>query len=76
MGCRKTARTSPPLAGTTRRSYSNIRHRKVGTVNPSDHSKGFGGKYGVQEDSQDKSALGWDHKEKLQQHPSQKGRYC
>ena len=40
---------------------------------PADYSKGFGGKYGVQKDGQDKSAVGWDHKEQLQQHPSQKG---
>lgn len=35
--------------------------------------KGFGGKFGVQTDRQDKSALGWDHQEKLQLHESQKG---
>uniref|UniRef100_A0A3B3CYD7 Cortactin n=1 Tax=Oryzias melastigma TaxID=30732 RepID=A0A3B3CYD7_ORYME len=34
--------------------------------------KGFGGKFGVQSDRQDKSALGWDHQEKLQLHESQK----
>uniref|UniRef100_A0A8C7G5X9 Cortactin n=1 Tax=Oncorhynchus kisutch TaxID=8019 RepID=A0A8C7G5X9_ONCKI len=34
--------------------------------------KGFGGKFGVQTDRQDKSALGWDHQEKLQLHESQK----
>ena len=39
----------------------------------SDHSKGFGGKFGVQTDRVDKSAVGWDDKEKLQQHESQKG---
>jgi len=38
-----------------------------------DYSSGFGGKYGVQQDSQDKSAVGWDYKEKLAQHESQKG---
>lgn len=35
--------------------------------------KGFGGKFGVQTDRQDKCALGWDHQEKLQLHESQKG---
>ena len=39
----------------------------------SDHSVGFGGKFGVQKDRVDKSALGWEHHEKLQQHESQKG---
>lgn len=40
---------------------------------PADYVKGFGGKFGVQTDRQDKSALGWDHQEKLQLHESQKG---
>ena len=39
----------------------------------SDHSKGFGGKYGVQTDRVDKSAYGFEHQEKLEQHDSQKG---
>ena len=39
-----------------------------------DYSKGFGGKYGVQKDHVDKSAVGWDHHEKLEQHESQKGK--
>ncbi|XP_069725228.1 src substrate cortactin-like [Phaenicophaeus curvirostris] len=36
-----------------------------------DYSVGFGGKFGVQRDRQDKSALGWDHREELQPHASQ-----
>jgi hypothetical protein len=32
---------------------------------------GFGGKFGVQNDRQDKSALGWDHIEAAQKHGSQ-----
>lgn len=40
-----------------------------------DYVKGFGGKFGVQTDRQDKSALGWDHQEKLQLHESQKGNW-
>ena len=40
----------------------------------SDYKTGFGGQYGVQNDRQDKSAVGWDHQEKLQQHESQKGK--
>ena len=35
--------------------------------------KGFGGKFGVQKDRQDRSAVGWDHVEKLEKHASQKG---
>ena len=38
-----------------------------------DYSKGFGGKFGVQKDRQDKSAAGWDHIEKVEKHESQKG---
>ena len=38
-----------------------------------DAAKGFGGKYGVQKDRVDKSAVDWSHHEKLQQHASQKG---
>ncbi|KAJ7396518.1 Liprin-alpha-3 [Pitangus sulphuratus] len=37
-----------------------------------DYVKGFGGKFGVQTDRQDKCALGWDHQEKVQLHESQK----
>lgn len=40
-----------------------------------DYSKGFGGKFGVQSDRQDKSAAGWDHVEKLEKHESQKGKW-
>ena len=38
-----------------------------------DYSHGFGGKYGVQKDRQDKSALGWDEQQALAKHESQKG---
>ena len=38
-----------------------------------DHKSGFGGKFGVQKDRQDKSAAGWDHIEKVDKHESQKG---
>ena len=40
-----------------------------------DYKTGFGGKFGVQDDRQDKSALGWDHIEKSQKHDSQKGEF-
>ena len=39
-----------------------------------DYKAGFGGKYGIQNDRQDKSAVGWDHQEAVQKHESQKGR--
>ena len=43
---------------------------------PPDYKDGFGGKFGVQTDRQDKSALGWDHIEKVNKHESQKGEIC
>ena len=39
----------------------------------SDYKTGFGGQFGVQKDRVDKSALGWDHVEKVEKHDSQKG---
>jgi len=36
-----------------------------------DHSKGFGGKFGVQTDRVDKSASGWSEHSKPELHPSQ-----
>ena len=40
-----------------------------------DYSQGFGGKFGVQKDRQDKTAAGWDHIEKVEKHESQKGMF-
>ncbi len=37
-----------------------------------DYATGFGGKYGVQSDRKDKSAVGWDHVEQVDKHDSQK----
>lgn len=52
-----------------------IKHRPI--ITPVcfilDHSSGFGGKYGVQKDRVDQSAVGYDHQEKLAAHASQKG---
>ena len=42
-------------------------------VELSDHSKGFGGKFGVEHDKQDASAVGWEHKEVVEKHESQTG---
>lgn len=39
----------------------------------SDYSHGFGGKFGVQKDRQDKSALTWEEQQPLSKHESQKG---
>merc|ERR1712058_213139 len=36
-----------------------------------DYKTGFGGQYGVQSDRVDKSALGWDHQERVAKHESQ-----
>lgn len=36
-----------------------------------DYAKGFGGKFGVQEDRKDKSALGWEEVTAVEAHPSQ-----
>ena len=41
-----------------------------------DYKTGFGGKFGVQTDRVDKSALGWEHHEKVEEHESQKGKLC
>lgn len=38
-----------------------------------DYTKGFGGKFGIQTDRVDKSAVGFDHFEKVSKHESQRG---
>ena len=38
-----------------------------------DAAKGFGGRYGVQKDRQDKSAVDWSYRAKLKPHASTKG---
>lgn len=38
-----------------------------------DYATGFGGKFGIQSDRVDKSAVGWEHKEVIEKHQSQKG---
>merc|ERR1712153_233050 len=44
---------------------------KFGVQNDRGYKSGFGGKFGVQTQN-DKSALGWDHVEKVEKHDSQK----
>ena len=39
----------------------------------SDYKDGFGGAFGVQKDRVDKSAVGWEHHEKVDKHESQRG---
>lgn len=50
----------------------NVRFLSISTT-ITDYSSGFGGKFGVQSDRVDKSALGWEHVEKVEKHESQKG---
>lgn len=38
-----------------------------------DYSRGFGGRYGVETDKQDKSAVGWEYQAHLAKHESQQG---
>lgn len=38
-----------------------------------DYKRGFGGRYGVEVEKQDQCALGYEHKENLAKHESQKG---
>lgn len=43
-------------------------------VSQKDAAKGFGGKFGVQKDRVDQSAVGFDYHASLSKHESQKGR--
>lgn len=38
-----------------------------------DYSRGFGGRYGIEEDKRDKAALGYDYKGETEKHESQRG---
>lgn len=40
-----------------------------------DYTKGFGGKFGVETDKVDKSAVGFEYQGKTERHESQKGQY-
>ncbi len=46
---------------------------KTAHESQTDAKKGFGGKFGVQSDRVDKSAVGFEYHEKLSSHASQKG---
>ena len=49
----------------------NFYHTLLPVICFSDHSKGFGGKYGVESDRVDKSAKGWSDHSQTELHPSQ-----
>lgn len=62
------------------KNFSSTSHRKVDIIPfdlylkllwSADYATGFGGKYGVQSDRVDKSAVGWEHHEKVDKHESQ-----
>ena len=40
-----------------------------------DYSKGFGGKYGVEKERVDRTAMGYDYKGETERHQSQKGEF-
>jgi cortactin len=44
---------------------------KTAHYSQKDYSTGFGGKFGVMKDRQDKSAVGWEHDGKTKKHESQ-----
>lgn len=46
------------------------------TPPPTDYAKGFGGKFGVEMDKVDKSAVGFEYQAKTEKHESQKGWLC
>uniref|UniRef100_A0A3Q3WER3 SH3 domain-containing protein n=1 Tax=Mola mola TaxID=94237 RepID=A0A3Q3WER3_MOLML len=58
------------LRETVSTEHTNLKQKELEAMPSAAH--GYGGKYGVQQDRMDKSALGWDHQEKLQLHESQK----
>jgi len=45
---------------------------KCGHNSEKDFKKGYGGQFGVDKDSKDASAVGWDYHQKLEKHASQK----
>lgn len=60
--------------GTAARRFSPAFHQRhlAHPVSP-DYSSGFGGKYGVQSDRVDKSAVGFDYQGETEKHGSQRG---
>ena len=79
-------KTRAPWGGNTTRKWTSMNPKKVPSPHSlpslscplfpsSDYKSGFGGKFGVAE-QKDKSALGWEHHEKVEKHESQKGKLC
>ena len=60
------------MSGLKSESYESVNFIKKSGPKQIDYKSGFGGKFGVQNDRVDKSALGWDHVEKVEKHDSQK----
>lgn len=82
MAYKLTDRIKVLLVGDTGKIWNNMKVKKVSylifflyLITIKDYKKGFGGQYGVQTDRQDKSAAGWEHRENLEQHESQKGNF-
>lgn len=46
------------------------------SASAADYATGFGGRYGVQADRVDKSAVGFEYQAKTEKHESQKGALC
>ena len=79
-------KTRALLGGSTMRKSTSMSPRKVlpclfghfvtSCLSLSDYKSGFGGKFGVQNDRVDVSAVGWEHHEKVDKHESQKGELC
>ena len=65
-------RVSDDLSSVPVFPVSAVHHVLVPPVLP-DYKDGFGGSFGVQKDRVDKSAVGWEHHEKVDKHESQTG---
>lgn len=57
------------LAEETQQGDANVKRKILEQINP---AFGYGGKFGVEKDRMDKSALGSEHMTPLQKHQSQK----
>lgn len=63
----------PPSAPITQTQLRSLSVCPCMCVCVADYKRGFGGRYGVEVDKQDQCALGYEHKEHLAKHQSQKG---
>lgn len=66
-------RLSHFVAGTPSLLTRPVASSPYGALLVSDYSKGFGGKYGIDKDKVDKSAVGFEYQGKTEKHESQKG---